>query len=81
MNNSAPFGRRGDGSFYVNLDWTPEVSPPTPAPPRRLSRARPSAGWDIKLSFSADVPRFRLARRTHDGKALRIDFPGLMSPL
>jgi hypothetical protein len=45
MNNSAPFGRRGDGSFYINLDWTPETSPPTPtpAPPRRMSRPRPPA--------------------------------------
>jgi hypothetical protein len=76
MNSSMPFERRPDGSFSVNLDWTPDLSPPTPAPPRRMSRpGPPAARWDIKLSFGAGAPRFRLARRIHNGKALRIDFP------
>jgi hypothetical protein len=89
MNDAYAFGwdRRADGSTGFDLTpWTPDLSPPTPAPPplpQQLARRGPRVRMSRSAPKSpADQAReSRVAKFAHNGKALRIDCPGGECPI
>jgi hypothetical protein len=67
-----PMERRPDGSFAINLDWTADLMPPTPAPDTPVRFARASRGRSCPS---------RTAKLSHSGKSVRIDCPGGVCPI